>query len=95
MADPKDILRIGESQKIYTGIQKRVKTETEAPQKEESLFSSERLTIQGSYGLSEALKAAEQIPEVREDLVTKFQKLIETGAYHPDPERIAGKILEG
>jgi anti-sigma28 factor (negative regulator of flagellin synthesis) len=96
MIDPKDLLRIGDTQKVYSSVHKRVKGEPEPVQKEEEgLFTTERLTIEGTYNLSEVLKKAEQLPEVREELVAKFQKLVENNAYQPDPERIARKILEG
>ncbi|OQC32406.1 MAG: Anti-sigma-28 factor, FlgM [Thermotogae bacterium ADurb.Bin062] len=96
MIDPKDILRIGDAQKVYPTARKRVRSESEPVRgEEESLFSSERLTISGTSNLSEILKKAELLPEVREELVSKFQKLIESGAYKPDPDRIARKILEG
>jgi len=96
MIDPKDILRIGDAQKVYPTARKRVRSESEPVRgEEESLFFLECLMISGTSNLSEILKKAELLPEVREELVSKFQKLIESGAYKPDPDRIARKILEG
>lgn len=95
MIDPNDNIRIRDNQKVYSNIAKRAKPVQETPQPEESLFSTEKLTIEGAFNLTEILKESESIPEVRQELVAKFQKLIEENGYKPDAERIVKRLLEG
>ena len=43
--------------------------------------------------IQEASKDLGSIPEVREDRVAELKNQIEKGAYHPDPEKVAGAMI--
>ncbi len=42
-----------------------------------------------------AQKTLEQLPDVRQEKVDRLSKLIQSGRYNPDAEKIAEKILSG
>ena len=42
-----------------------------------------------------AQKTLEKLPDVRQDKVDKLSKLIQSGRYNPEAEKIAEKILSG
>jgi len=96
MIDSDGIGRIGNSNYIQNTQKKQSKTEGQKDgEKAESsggLFSSEKLETSSNERLKELLMKAKLIPEVREELVEKFQKAIEDGVYKPDPSRIAKRL---
>lgn len=55
---------------------------------------TENVHISGKVEMLNLLKKAKDIPEVREELVAKLKKSIESGIYKVNPERIAKKIFE-
>ncbi|MEW6258613.1 MAG: flagellar biosynthesis anti-sigma factor FlgM [Thermodesulfobacteriota bacterium] len=47
-----------------------------------------------SRKMRQAIDRIHQLPDVRQDLVTSLRSSLQAGTYRPDPERIAGKMIE-
>ncbi len=43
--------------------------------------------------LAAALREARRTPEVRAELVARYKRLISEGRYHPDPQKIAERMI--
>jgi anti-sigma28 factor (negative regulator of flagellin synthesis) len=43
--------------------------------------------------LATALRQAKRAPGVRVELVARYKRLIERGRYHPDPQKIAERMI--
>jgi len=43
--------------------------------------------------LERVSETARRVPEIREDLVAHYRRIIAEGRYHPDPEEIAERMI--
>ncbi|MFZ1160352.1 MAG: flagellar biosynthesis anti-sigma factor FlgM [Candidatus Sulfotelmatobacter sp.] len=56
--------------------------------------TEDQAQLSGTHVLVEALAAeAAQLPEVRQEKVSSLRQAVQSGAYSPDPEQVAGALF--
>lgn len=84
-----------ESQGIKLDIQKVSNQNAKAaPEQAARTAPSDKVDISAKgKEVAELMAVVNQLPEIRADKVNEVKKAIESGNYHIDPMKIAGKIL--
>jgi flagellar biosynthesis anti-sigma factor FlgM len=69
-------------------------TQTPAENSAGNVFVADQAELSGAHAQVQALTAqASQLPEVREERVHALRQALQSGQYHPGPEKIAGALF--